>query len=173
MSRNRLTMKGDGLKRLREMMRELGRKPHVKVGVMGNVDGRSSGSKTRREAGATIDNVALAVIHEYGLPKGSWKKNPEMFIPPRPFLRSTFDAKKSEWNALLMRMAPLVLAGKLTVEQALELLGQRASADVRRRITSGSNFTPNAPSTIRRKGSSRPLVDTGQLVNSISYVVEG
>jgi len=35
----------------------------------------------------------------------------------------------------------------------------------------GGHLAPNAESTIRKKGSSRPLIDTGAMVESISYAV--
>ena len=38
------------------------------------------------------------------------------------------------------------------------------------KFTDGT-LTPNAPSTIKKKGSSRPLIDTGQLRQSISNKV--
>jgi hypothetical protein len=151
-------MKGEGLKRLAEMMRQLGRKPFVKVGVLGDV-------QRRQEKGDAIDNVGLAVVHEYGLPHRG--------IPARPFLRGTFDTKKAAWDKLLERMAPLVLQQKLTVEAALALLGERAAADVKAYVTHGSALAPNKPATIARKGSSRPLIDSAQLINSVSYRVEG
>ena len=34
-------------------------------------------------------------------------------------------------------------------------------------------WTPNSPATIRAKGSEMPLIDTGNLRNSITYKVEG
>lgn len=150
----KLTIKDKGLGKLMRLGAQLKAHPRVKVGVLG---------KSAPREGA-IDNVGLAVVHEFGVPSKG--------IPSRPFLRSTFDAKKDDWNKLLARMVVQALAGKLTVHQALGLLGQRAAADVKRRITSGNNFVPNAPATIARKGSSRPLVDTGRLLGSISYEVK-
>ena len=38
-------------------------------------------------------------------------------------------------------------------------------------LTNG-NWKPNAPLTIELKGSSHPLIDTGQMRQSITYVVE-
>ena len=35
-----------------------------------------------------------------------------------------------------------------------------------------NNWAPNAPSTIRRKGSAQPLIDTGELRKAITYVVD-
>jgi len=38
-------------------------------------------------------------------------------------------------------------------------------------IKAGNNLAPNAPSTIAQKGSSKPLIDTGSMLNSITYAV--
>ena len=43
--------------------------------------------------------------------------------------------------------------------------------DVQRAHIRNGNWVPNAPATIRRKGSDRPLIDTGQLVNAVEYEV--
>ena len=46
------------------------------------------------------------------------------------------------------------------------------SADMKKTITVGAGVPPkNADSTIKRKGSSRPWVDTGAVVGAISYAV--
>ena len=34
------------------------------------------------------------------------------------------------------------------------------------------HFVPNAPNTIKQKGSSQPLIDTGRMRNSVSHKVE-
>ena len=39
-----------------------------------------------------------------------------------------------------------------------------------RKINKGP-FTPNAPATVKRKGSSQPLIDTGNLRKSITFVI--
>lgn len=155
MAKSKLISKGTGLARLMKLGKQLERKPHTKVGVLGKSAGRQA---------STLDNVGLAVVHEFGVARKG--------IPSRPFLRSTFDAKKDEWNKLLARLVAKAVVGAVTVQQVLGLLGQRASADVKRRITSGKNFEPLKPETIKRKGSSRPLVDTGRLLGSISYEVK-
>jgi hypothetical protein len=46
----------------------------------------------------------------------------------------------------------------------------RAQAAVKNKVVTGP-FEPNKPATIARKGSDRPLIDTAQLLNSITYVV--
>lgn len=150
-----VSKKGKGLERLLAMAKQMERKPFVKVGVLTGVRASASGKG--------LANVELAAIHEFGAPRAG--------IPSRPFLRSTFDAKKAEWNSLMARLVAKVVAGHLSVVDALELVGQRAAGDVRNRITAGGNFVPNKPATIRRKGSSKPLIDSARLLQSISHQV--
>lgn len=149
-----VSKKGKGLERLLAMAKEMERKPHVKVGVLG-----SSASTS-----PSLTNAELAAIHEFGAPAAG--------IPSRPFLRSTFDAKKDAWNSLMARLVAKVVAGRLSVTDALEIVGQRAAGDVRNRITAGTNFVPNKAATIRRKGSSKPLIDSARLLQSISHQVQ-
>lgn len=92
-------------------------------------------------------------------------------IPARPFLSVPLDGRRSPVRAIMARVSKAVLAGKLTTDQGLRLLGQWGRDEVIRAINAG--FPPeNAERTIARKGSSTPLVDTGQLKGSITYVVE-
>lgn len=147
------------------------------IGARGNTGSRTPiargnfGAGTRstvatasiNRGGGGLTNIELATIHEFGAPAAG--------IPSRPFLRSTFDAKKDAWNSLMARLVTKVVAGHLDVLAALELVGQRAAGDVRNRITQGGNFVPNKPATIRRKGSSKPLIDKGLLLQSISHQV--
>jgi hypothetical protein len=60
----------------------------------------------------------------------------------------------------------------LTIDGALERLGVVATGEVKREFVVGS-FVPLKPETIRRKKSSRPLIHTGQLRQSINYVLDG
>ena len=41
---------------------------------------------------------------------------------------------------------------------------------IKAKIASG-NFTPNAPSTVKKKGRNQPLIDTGRMMNSVKGVV--
>lgn len=85
-------------------------------------------------------------------------------IPARPFLRraqANVNKKGQMWLKALMD-------GGDTVEQAMKKIGVRMQAEIKTQITRG-DFTPNAPSTIARKGSSRPLVDTGNLLQSVHW----
>lgn len=109
------------------------------------------------------DIAEIAMIHEYGAPKAK--------IPERSFIRSTFRNKRSELAALQARICALVLAGKLDEKKAMALIGAWSVGAIKATITKDGNLAPLAASTIAAKGSSRPLVDTSQLVNSITFVV--
>ena len=114
-----------------------------------------------------------ALIHEFGAPAAN--------IPERSFIRSTFDAHREEYMALLRTLLQAVYVNKLTVERALGLLGARISSDIKKRVTTGAGIPPpNAPSTLARKlaltrrgskGIPRTLIDTGRLIASVSWAV--
>jgi hypothetical protein len=54
---------------------------------------------------------------------------------------------------------------------SLQRLGIEAQGDVQMSIVSGG-WAPNSPVTVKMKGSSRPLIDTGAMRQSVTYVVE-
>jgi phage gpG-like protein len=129
------------------------RRAHVAVGILARNDGRDDGSS----------NVEIGTIHEYGAPEAG--------IPERSFIRATIDANETVYRRLIRHLGDKLAAGSLTATEALGLFGARVVADIKRRIQAG--IAPALkPATIRRKKSSKPLIDTAQLVNSITYEVQ-
>ena len=92
-------------------------------------------------------------------------------IPERPFMRKTFDDNLANYNKLIERLFKGMLGGKLDAKMAFSILGQQTEDDMKNTIMTG-NFAPNSDYTIAKKGSSRPLIDTGTMRNSIRYEVE-
>lgn len=100
-------------------------------------------------------------------------------IPERSFVRSTFDHVRGEYEDRMRDFAGWIYDGKTTVEKALGIMGQLMAKDIREMIR--SDIAPLlAESTMRRKqkktrpgstGNPVALIDTGQLLNSISYQV--
>jgi hypothetical protein len=130
---------------------------HVKAGVLG------TGKNVRRKG--EITNVEIALVHEYGSPKQG--------IPERSFIRRTWDAKRKDYVALVKQLLPAVIRGNMDAKRALGIVGAKASADIKNTVTQGPHIPPPLKeATIARKGSDRPLVDTGQLVNSVTWAVE-
>lgn len=108
----------------------------------------------------------VATIQEMGYPEGG--------IPARPFLRPTAAEKGApggEWSQVAAAGARAALNGKTTAAAALEALTLKAAGDVGKTIVSIT--TPAlSPRTIAAKGFSKPLVDTGQMLQSVTGVVE-
>lgn len=129
-----------------------------------------------------ISMLELAAIHEFGSPAAG--------IPERSFIRSTIENKRTQINqaiesivggAMKKLLARETLhAGDVreSVKHSLGLLGTKVAsmmrATIRQRQTTGPEPQALKPATIARKGSTLPLVDTAQLINSITYeVVDG
>ena len=53
----------------------------------------------------------------------------------------------------------------------LRKLGIKAKGDIQAEIVA-LQTPPNAPSTIRQKGSSNPLIDQGELLGAVTYKIE-
>jgi hypothetical protein len=130
----------------------------VKVGVLDNGKGAEV-----REGGLT--NTEVMALNEFGSEGG--------LIPERAPIRRTIDAQQSTYMAdFLPRLARAAFERRITFTQAMGLFGERVSADIKNTITQGRQLEPNKQSTIDKKGSDRPLVDTGRLVQSITYEVQ-
>lgn len=131
----------------------------VKVGVQG------TDKAVRRGKGGKIQNTdqplaVIAAVHEFGLNE----------MPKRSFLRSAYDENKPAINAMVDKIATGAITG-MSVDTAINQLGNVVQGMVQKKIVDGP-FKANAPATIKRKGSDRPLIDTGHLRQSIRYVIE-
>lgn len=91
-------------------------------------------------------------------------------IPARPFIRQSVDDNESKINSFLKEEVKDFARGK-SAEQILKEIGIFQKDLMQDKITSGS-FAPNAESTIKKKGSSKPLVDTGRMRQSVNYVIQ-
>lgn len=155
---SRVVLKGPGAKAAVAQLKVLDGLA-VKVGILGT---GQLHDRAATDAGEPITVAQLAAVHEFGSPKRR--------IPERSFLRSAIDESAETLKRTAVNVARNVAAGKLTATQAATRLGLVAQAKVQRKIVDGP-FAPNAPMTVERKGSSRPLIDTGQLRQSVSFEV--
>lgn len=114
------------------------------------------------EGGLTVAEVGA--IHEFGAPDAN--------VPRRSFLRGYFDEQQDDIADKLTRAGQAVLGRGMDPQAAYEAVGLAMAGDVQARISAGLD-PPNAESTIRQKGSSKPLIgETGQLRASITAKVE-
>lgn len=149
----------DFMKRVRAMKGK-----RVRVGVLNDApkkEGTRTGKRGRQiQQAATLAEVAAA--HEFGTAT----------IPQRSFIRATVDLRAGEIRAMQEKLAGQVLSGAISPETALERLGIFTQGLIQARIAEG--IAPElAPATVARKGSSKQLVDSGQLRSSITYQIEG
>lgn len=110
----------------------------------------------------------IAGVHEFGIT--IQKETGSMIIPERSFLRSTFDEKSEKWFNFVNKQLPKLLHSQINAYTLCERLGARMAADIQIKITE-LDTPPNAESTIKQKGSSNPLIDTGGLRMRVTYRV--
>ena len=102
----------------------------------------------------------VAAINEFGAPSRGQ--------PPRPFFRNMIAEHSEEWpDAIAANLKATGYDGAKT----LALVGEGISAQLRQSIVDLVS-PPLAPSTIRRKGFDKPLIDTSVMLNSIGVEVE-
>ena len=106
--------------------------------------------------------IDVAIGSEYG----SAKQN----RPPRPFMRPAIEENSNAWTELVDGGINAVLNGSATVDQVLNGLGLKVSADIKSAIVNG-DFEALKAETIKRKGQSDPLRDTGIMLASVTHEV--
>lgn len=117
-------------------------------------------------AGAYEDGVNFATImavNNFGSADGR--------IPARPVLQPAVEEGAPVYRRLAEVMLPKVLSGDMEMRVLLEQMGSLAEGHVKQYITD-LRTPPNAQSTIDKKGSDNPLIDTGALRQSIRYVID-
>ncbi len=101
----------------------------------------------------------IAAVNEWGRPPVQ---------PPRPFFRNMVAAKKNEWPKAI---ADLLKANDYDAVKVLGITGEAIGGQLRQSILDLWE-PPLAPSTIRRKGFDKPLIDTSVMINSIAHEVK-
>lgn len=143
--RDKMTADGKKFQKLLEDLDKL----EVRIGIQ-----QGAGS----EKG--VDLVDIAMFNELGT----------VHIPSRPFLRDSVDAHAEEINAFLQSMRQIIVRGG-SAEKVLKKIGVFQKGLIQEEIAHG-NFVPNSEATIKRKGSDKPLIDTGRMRQSINYVIQ-
>lgn len=103
-------------------------------------------------------------VHENGSPL--WQS------PPRPVLEPALDNIKEEIAEQMKEVANVAIDGG-AVGVELKKVGEMGQNAARDWFTNPENKWPkNSEDTIKRKGSDKPLIDTGELRKSIVYVIK-
>ena len=94
-------------------------------------------------------------------------------IPARPFMSTSFDENINKIQELITQQYYDVFDGKKTAKQGLDTVGIIFTGMIQQKIRQ-IIFPPNSPATIAMKGSSKPLIDFGQMIQSVRHkVVKG
>jgi len=164
---------GDKFNRIPDLVRELQylASHQVEIGIF--ADASRDGA---------VPMLVIAAANEFGakIPKRQARfedlddENPEkwIIIPERSYLRAWFDENVDVLQATMERLIGQVVEGKISGRAALETIGGYVVTHVQAYMVD-LKTPPNAPSTIARKGSSNPLIDTGQLKDAITWRVVG
>ncbi|MCM1059463.1 MAG: hypothetical protein NC452_04140 [Eubacterium sp.] len=148
----------EALKKVEAAIKEL--KSHeVLVGVPQEKSSRQGGK-------GKATNAELLFIHTNG--------SPIRGIPARPVLQPAIEDDKEHIGEMLGKAIDAATGGKKEeIVPALERAGMYASGKCKAWFTNPSNnWAPNSEETIAKKKSSRPLIDTGEMRKSITYVVK-
>lgn len=120
-------------------------------------------------------SVRVGVLENATYPDGTpvamvafWNEYGTKTSPVRAFFRTTVSDQKKNWvisvqNLMKMHDDPKKVMG---------LIGEHMRGQIVQSINTWTD-PPNAPYTVRMKGFQKPLVDTGQLMRSISFEVGG
>lgn len=115
-----------------------------------------------RHSGTDLSMHELGMVHEYG--------SPSRGIPARPFIAPPIKDNTDKYKQIMRSQAALLLFRRTSLHNALSLVGEAGKADIQKYMLSAS-FAPLSAATIERKGSSKPLIDTGQMRNGITYEI--
>lgn len=154
---SKVTVKDQGWRAMLARAREIAGGRGVRVGILADEPKRS---REPQDSGLSLVEVAL--IHEFGAPARG--------IPQRSFLRAAIDEHAPDIRRLILAVAARALDGAISPAQALDQIGAKVAGWVQTRIDQGI-APPLKPETIARKGSSKPLVNVGQLKAAITWKV--
>ncbi|HCM5055680.1 TPA: hypothetical protein N3K48_001516 [Klebsiella aerogenes] len=88
-------------------------------------------------------------------------------IPPRPYFRKMIWAQSPGWGALVNKA---IRSSDYDAEVAMQKVGEIIKGQLQNSIRQLTD-PPLAQSTIEQKGSDKPLILTGHMLNSVDYEV--
>ena len=139
--------------KLDKLVKNLGKKYYVDIGIMGKKNETVDGGLTLAGIGA---------VHEFGTD----------LIPERSFIRMPLETGQNQIEgAVKPKIQKLI--GDGNIKRIFKLIGTAAEARIQEAFeTAGfEKWAPNAESTIEQKGSDSPLIDTGALRKAITSKV--
>lgn len=147
-------------------------KKTIEVGILGSADSEILMIAGVNEFGQniTVTEKMRAYLHSIGIHLK--KETTQIVIPERSFIRAGFDSNKQDIQSQADKLVTKVIDMTLDESSAAKLLGEIAKGKIQEFAINLSS-PKNSDITVEIKGSSNPLVDTGKMIDSISYKVKG
>lgn len=90
------------------------------------------------------------------------------YIPARPFMSTSFNEAKESLKIGIANLYKDITEGKRTTLEALKIIGEFMASETKKKITD-IRSPKLKDATIKRKGSSNPLIDIGQMRASVTH----
>ena len=142
-----------GFDELKKACKELSRK--VEVGILHNPKEAAIGS---------LQHYGGTGVYQYGMFKGE-----EVDVPPRPFLSNAIE----HYGQDILNSEAQILENfdVKTAQMVLDRVGEKAVSVTQFVIDEFSHIPDNSERTVLTKGKNTPLIDKGNLRESIEYEV--
>lgn len=143
----------------------------IEIGIFGSDAGEEILLRaTSNEFGANIKVTegTRAFFSSMGMPLSA--KTRTIRIPERSFIRGYFRNEEKRIQKVAHKLIGQVVMQEITADEYFDAMGQEMVSGVQKYLTDLKS-PPNHPLTIAMKRSSNPLIDTGQMRNSITYRV--
>jgi hypothetical protein len=160
-----LDTKSLALIRIMQEHAKLQKKPYVKVGYPAENSQTEAPKKIKLEdaknfAHETLNLIDVVIYNEFGT----------RTVPERSWVRATHDEIIDEIRDYIADLVGQIYDGTMTVDVALSRVALKVISKMKDKIR--SNIPPKLSiETIRRKGSSTALIDTGQLLNGMTFAL--
>lgn len=148
----------------------------VKVGILES----RGGNKKVGEGPNAMTLAGIGAIHEFGTLEATNAEGGQL-IPARHWLSGAIRANQREFKEMQLKILKKFFQLQIKTDQAYGLLGSWAANVVKRHVKTPGAITPDiAQSTKDAKRTSAsdldisplPLIDTGQMNNSVNYEID-
>lgn len=106
-----------------------------------------------------VSIIEVAIRNNYGLG-----------VPKRAFMDHATEDMRKTYLRIMATLGEKLVEGTASIEKVLDVAGLEAEEDIRNSIENGP-WKANALETVKRKKSSKPLKDTGSLINRPTHRV--
>lgn len=131
----------------------------ISLGFPEGLAAKKRGNGGVEDSAAMLADVAL------------WNEVGTSNMPARPFMASSFENNEEKLKAFSAQCFKQIEA-RGTAQDVLQKVGVYAKGIIQQEISDG-DFAANAPSTVARKGSDKPLIDTGHMRQSVNFEIKG